>query len=330
MKCIHFGAGNIGRGLIAQLYQENNIEMVFVDVSTETINKINELKTYQIECVPSNKKITINNIKGINSITQKQELIEELKNADMITTSIGVNNIERILDNIIEALQKRTKENKLIFACFENGYLASQQMYQQVIDKDINLKNKIGYVNIIVDRLVPNQLDKNSLNVKVEDFYSVWYSKENKDFCFPFKSAIEVDNYNNFFKKKFYGVNGLHFLIALTGYHFNHKFINDTINDLKALEMINSLIDELIYPIAKLTNQSEQDIKKYLSNNVIRFANNYLKDEIERVARNAKQKLFDENERIMPIVNCLKENNKEFKTLNQLIEIGKKYIESQK
>ena len=36
---LHFGAGNIGRGFIAPVLQENDYEVVFVDVDKDLINK---------------------------------------------------------------------------------------------------------------------------------------------------------------------------------------------------------------------------------------------------------------------------------------------------
>ena len=41
---LHFGAGNIGRGFIAPVLQENDYEVVFVDVDNDLINDINTLK----------------------------------------------------------------------------------------------------------------------------------------------------------------------------------------------------------------------------------------------------------------------------------------------
>ena len=62
---LHFGAGNIGRGFIAPVLQENDYEVVFVDVDKDLINKINTLKEYKVNFIGSNKEyINISNIKS--------------------------------------------------------------------------------------------------------------------------------------------------------------------------------------------------------------------------------------------------------------------------
>ena len=40
-KAVHFGAGNIGRGFIAPVLQENEYEVIFVDINNELIQQIN-------------------------------------------------------------------------------------------------------------------------------------------------------------------------------------------------------------------------------------------------------------------------------------------------
>ena len=47
-KAIHFGAGNIGRGFIGPVLQDNNYEVIFVDVDERLIDKLNASKEYKV------------------------------------------------------------------------------------------------------------------------------------------------------------------------------------------------------------------------------------------------------------------------------------------
>ena len=64
---IHFGAGNIGRGFIAPILQENNYEVVFVDVNKELIEQINLFQGYKVSYISLNSSsdIFVKNISGL-------------------------------------------------------------------------------------------------------------------------------------------------------------------------------------------------------------------------------------------------------------------------
>ena len=47
-KAIHFGAGNIGRGFIGPVLQDNNYEVIFVDVDERLIDKLNTSNEYKV------------------------------------------------------------------------------------------------------------------------------------------------------------------------------------------------------------------------------------------------------------------------------------------
>ena len=50
-KAVHFGAGNIGRGFIAPVLQENEYEVTFVDINNELIQQINNLNQYNLSLI---------------------------------------------------------------------------------------------------------------------------------------------------------------------------------------------------------------------------------------------------------------------------------------
>lgn len=55
MKAIHFGAGNIGRGLIGQVLHKNHFEIVFLDTNNEIISQINQKKVISLSILMKKK-----------------------------------------------------------------------------------------------------------------------------------------------------------------------------------------------------------------------------------------------------------------------------------
>ena len=68
-KAVHFGAGNIGRGFIAPVLQENEYEVIFVDINNELIQQINNLNQYNVTSL-SLENSTGRACKPISSFTE--------------------------------------------------------------------------------------------------------------------------------------------------------------------------------------------------------------------------------------------------------------------
>ena len=75
---IHFGAGNIGRGFIAPVLQNNNYEVIFVDVNKQLIEQINLLKEYKVSSISLNSStdLLVENVSGL-LLEDKAPLLRE-------------------------------------------------------------------------------------------------------------------------------------------------------------------------------------------------------------------------------------------------------------
>ena len=83
-KAIQFGAGNIGRGFIGALLSKAGYHVVFADVNTEIINKINSDKKYTIHVMDTIcSEEEISNISGV--ISTSDEIYKEIVEAEIIT-----------------------------------------------------------------------------------------------------------------------------------------------------------------------------------------------------------------------------------------------------
>ena len=111
MRAVHFGAGNIGRGFIGEVLAANGFEITFVDVNHTIIDALNERKEYEIELADESKeKITVKNVIGINNQTNPEKVIQEIAEADLVTTAIGPNILPFIAELIAKGLQAREME----------------------------------------------------------------------------------------------------------------------------------------------------------------------------------------------------------------------------
>src|ERR1700730_15873776 len=91
-QAVHFGAGNIGRGFIGALFSQSGYHVTFVDIADQIISKLNEEKQYRVNlATDAHESMTIDNVSGLNNLTQENEVIEAIKNATYLTTAIGPN-----------------------------------------------------------------------------------------------------------------------------------------------------------------------------------------------------------------------------------------------
>ena len=130
---IHFGAGNIGRGFIAPVLQENNYEVVFVDVNKELIEQINLLQRYKVTSISLNASsdIFVKNISGL-LLNDEEFLNEKLSQADLITTSVGPKFVKDIFNLVSSTKTEKYKHLLLLKTCIE---------HQQVIQLRVVLVN---------------------------------------------------------------------------------------------------------------------------------------------------------------------------------------------
>ena len=56
MKAVHFGAGKIGRGFIAELLHDTGYEIVFVDVNEAVNQELNQYHNYYLYVIEEDYK----------------------------------------------------------------------------------------------------------------------------------------------------------------------------------------------------------------------------------------------------------------------------------
>jgi hypothetical protein len=89
MKLVQFGAGNIGRSFIGQLFARAGYEVVFVDVMPEVVALLNERRRYRVKVKDTPPgTIWVENVRAVNG-RDRDRVAEELATADIAGTAVG-------------------------------------------------------------------------------------------------------------------------------------------------------------------------------------------------------------------------------------------------
>ncbi len=309
-KAIQFGAGNIGRGFIGALLSKSGYHVVFADVNEEIISKINEDKCYTIHIMDVEcKDEKVENISGV--ISTSDEILEEIRTSDIITTAVGPLVLPRIASTIANGIKLRKITGVTsylnIIAC-ENAIKASSQLEEEV-KKYLNeeeiayLNEYVGFPNCSVDRIVPPVKSENILDVVVENFYE-WNVEEK-----AFKGEIPkiygmnlADNLMAYIERKLFTLNTGHAITAYFGYLKGYNTVDESIKD----EVIHDLVKKAMIEsgqglIAKYNFDKEEHFK-YIDKIIERFKNPYLKDDVARVGREPLRKLNENDRLIKPLM----------------------------
>ena len=326
-KAIQFGAGNIGRGFIGSLLSKAGYHVVFADVNTEIIDKINKDKEYTIhvmDTVCSEDKV--NDISGVISINN--EIYKEIVEAEIITTAVGPVVLPRIAPTIAKGIALR-KENGVknylnIIAC-ENAIKASSQLEEEVkkyLTKDEvdYLEEFVGFPNCSVDRIVPPVKSENILDVVVENYYE-WNVEEK-----AFKGEIPkiegmnlVDNLMAYIERKLFTLNTGHAITAYFGYLKGYETIEESIKDEVIYDFVKKAMIESGKGLIAKYNFDEEAHYKYINKIIDRFKNPYLKDDVARVGREPLRKLNENDRLIKPLITARGFN---INTDNLLLGVG--------
>lgn len=314
MLAVHFGAGNIGRGFIAPLLDQAGYKICFVDVNQEIIRALNTRKHYTVklaDCTGETFDVTYQ--AGLNSINNRESLIQVLTTASVITTAVGPNILEKIAPTIAEGLRARlniTKDPLNIIACenmINGSSILRDHIWQHLSDvEQVKLMDIIGFPNSAVDRIVPLQNHEDPLFVEVEPFYEwVINASEVKGEQPSIAGVTYVDELLPYIERKLFTVNTGHAACAYLGHYHGLATIKEAIDDARVRPVVEGVLNETGQLLQKKYGFDTTEHQGYIKKILKRFENEYIVDEIERVGRSPLRKIGSKERFIKPATELL-------------------------
>jgi mannitol-1-phosphate 5-dehydrogenase len=307
-KAIQFGAGNIGRGFMGQLFWEIGYKTYFVEYKKDTVDMLNATDKYPLRLLDAYSKkeinLTIDNFEAVTT-QEKEKVAEIFSEADIAGTAVGVRSLEAITPLIVAGIRRRKEINNSpidIYLC-ENIYGAGETLKNNVFEelsaeeKEWAEKN-IGFVSTSVARMVP-AADKRfagegPLFVVADYYHKLPYDKPAQRASEPEIVGLKgVPNFRAEVERKLYTHNLGHAAMGYLGYLKGYTYVHETFNDDFLLNIFNGALEETAQALVKrypdaIKEDEHREIRKDV---VVRFGNPMLMDLLTRVAGDPIRKL---------------------------------------
>ena len=311
MKALHFGGGNIGRGFIGKILAEAGYEVVFADINMTVIDRLNQDHGYTVHVVGEgvDQHETVQNVRGINS-GDEAAVTAEISDATLVTTAVGPPVLEILAPLLARSLAARYRAGGAplnIIAC-ENMVRGSSFLKEKVLaaagDDAALIDANTGFVDCAVDRIVPPVRggDADPLAVTVEVF-SEWIvdSTQFKGAVPAIAGMIATDKLMAFIERKLFTLNTGHTALAYFGQLAGKKTVGEAMQDDAVRQAAEAVMKESGAVLIRRYAFDPAAHRAYIDKILKRFANPYLHDDIDRVARQPLRKLGAQERFIKPL-----------------------------
>ncbi|MBO1141547.1 mannitol-1-phosphate 5-dehydrogenase [Enterococcus avium] len=311
MKAVHFGAGNIGRGFIGQLLHQNGFEICFVDTNADLINQLNQDGGYRIDIMDEQETtVFVDRISALNSLTEIEKVIAAIEDADILTTSVGANNLAKIAPTIAKGLSERFKQKRSInILANENAINASnilkEAVYETLSQQDTTVFDHYAYfVNTAIDRQSLGKVVEGKAVAVVEPYYEWVINRMQLDPATPFelKQVVLIDDMQPYIERKLYIVNAAHAAIAYLGDLHGYQTIQEAIRDAEIVKVLNQFLAENSAYFVQKYRFDTTELERFIEKTLKRQGNQKLSDEITRVGGSPIRKLGPNDRLVTPVV----------------------------
>ncbi|CAN5242462.1 mannitol-1-phosphate 5-dehydrogenase [soil metagenome] len=286
---VHFGAGNIGRGFVAQFLHASGYQVIFADVSDELIGALQSQPSYHvIEVGEGAETHVVDNYTALNSRTQEAEVVAAIAAADIVTTAVGARILQFVAPVIAHGLNERTNPEPLAVIACENA-IGGTDILAAEVRKHSPAHNAV-FANCAIDRIVPEQ--HGGLDVTIESFFE-WVVDRT-----PFHGTTPdiygvtwVDDLEPFIERKLFTVNTAHAAAAYHGIDRGFVSIREALATPELQAEIRAVLAETKELLVAKHGFDPAEQQAYIEKTLKRISNPDLPDTCERVGRNPLRKL---------------------------------------
>lgn len=310
-QAVIYGAGNIGRGLVGQLFARSGCALCFVDVDAALVEALNRRGEYPVRELLDEgcREELVPNARAIDG-RDLQAVAEAVAGAELMATAVGVGALPLIAGPLAMGLARRFAAGggPLNILLCEN-MLGAGAYLRALIGEKLPpealawFEENIGLAGASVGRTAPLQTeamrDGDPLRLCVEGRAELPVDAEAlRGGAIPaVEGMFPVADFAFYIERKLFVHNMGHAVTAYLGALRGYTFIWEAIADPAVRESVHAAMRESAAALGKRHGRDSRELEPYIDDLLRRFGNRQLGDTIARVGRDLPRKL-SENDRL--------------------------------
>lgn len=302
-KAVMYGAGNIGRGFIGQVFANSGYEVVYLDIVPEIVAAMNEKRSYTVRVVSNegNEDQTVKNVRAVSSITP--EAVDEIASADIMATAVGVNIMPKVAPVLAAGISKRIAQGggKLNIILAENQLNADLIMrgmiYERLSEEEKSwAEENLGLIEASIGRMVPRMTPEqragDPLLICVEAYCELPVDRDAFKGEIPdLAGLVPFSPFGFYIKRKLFLHNMGHAILAYLGYLRGYEYIWQAAEDKELFAKTSACMEASAQALFTEYGVPIAAILANVDDLLMRFRNRALGDTVARVGGDPVRKL---------------------------------------
>ena len=320
-QAIIFGAGNIGRGFIGQLFSESGYEVTFVDVDQPLLEALNQRHEYTVRLVTNERtaEVTVGPAAGVHA-SNLDAVADAVAHAEIGATAVGAAALKHIAPAIARGIEQRARNditeplNLIVCENLKGAAAILQDLVKAALTPGYHdfLEHHIGFVDTVIARMVPPltpELRSQDPSLIIVEPYKE-LPVDRAGFIGEPPSVVGMIPYAPFAfftERKLYIHNAGHALLAYLGYQAGYEYGYEALADDEIYFQARGAMEESALALTRKYRPASGALLANIDDLLGRFANRALGDTILRLGRDPIRKLARTDRLVGAALNALAE-----------------------
>ena len=327
---VMFGAGNVGRGFLGQLFSESGYEVVFVDIDEPLIAALNARRAYTIRLVEDDRaeEVAVGPVRALHA-RETDAVAQALAQARIAATAVGVRALPHVAPLVAAGISQRfaggvqAPLNVIVCENLKNAAASFRRMVSEQLPAAHRAyaETYVGFVDTVIARMAPpptpQMRARDPSLIVVEPYKKL--PVDRRGFIGPVPDIVGLepaDTFAVYTARKLYIHNCGHAMLGYLGHLRGHTFGYEALEDPAIRPLFEQALAESKRGIvaayadgtsvgATPVDGTSEDVpsvgvsvvwlEAHIADVVRRMANRALGDTIFRLARDPLRKLGPED-----------------------------------